>query len=175
MPIDWNSVLPTRGPTVVAWISGAVVVLGGAAWGLFSFGLSEGADKAKNQLEFYKSATAARLPELSANLLDISNDLKTSLKLYERNKELEAKVSFYQPQLDEASKARADRDAAISRMKKDLEQSATELARLKGLSRTFSLLERRGEKLIAGYTVGFKETYGTNVGNYVLDVETNLG
>jgi hypothetical protein len=61
MPIDWNSVLPTRGPTVVAWISGAVVILGGAAWGLFSFGLSEGADKAKNQLEFYKSATAAQI------------------------------------------------------------------------------------------------------------------
>jgi hypothetical protein len=102
-------------------------------------------------------------------LVDISNDLKTSLKIYERNKELEAKVSSYQQQLDEASKARADRDATISRMKKDLEQSATELAKLKGLSRTFSLLERKGEKLIAGYTVGFKETYGTNVARLIFD------
>jgi len=140
MPVDWNAVLPTRVPTVIPWISAVFVALAGAAWGLFSFGLSQGADKAKDQLEFYKSATAAKLPELSANLVDVTNDLKASLKIYERNKDLEAKVSSYESQLEEATKARADRDATIARLTKELERTATELAKLNGTSRKFRAL-----------------------------------
>jgi flagellar basal body-associated protein FliL len=172
MPIDWNSLLPREGQTVMVWAVGVVVGLGGAGWRLFVFGLSEGADKAKNQLAFYQSATAAKLPELSANLVDVSNDLKKTLKIYERNKELEAMAQSYQKQLQESTQSyrkqlqeatqsyekqlkeavesRVDRDRLISSMKMELEQGRSreknlnaEIDKLKGSSRRFSLRSRR--------------------------------
>jgi Sec-independent protein translocase protein TatA len=198
MPIDWNTLLPREGQTVMVWAAAIVVGVGGAGWGLFVFGLSEGADKAKNQLAFYQSATAAKLPELSANLVDVSNDLKKTLKVYERNRELETMNQSYQKQLqdstqshqkqlqetaqsyekqlNEAVQSRVDRDRLISSMKMELEQGRAreknlnaEIDKLKGASRRFSLHSRRAEQLIAGRSVGFSGTIGTSIARLVYD------
>ena len=116
--IDWNAVLPREWSRILPWIGVSAAALIGAGWALFSFGYSRGKDVAQDQLAYYENTTAAKLPEVGANLLKISNDLRDGLRVYEENKTLRTKVRSYQDQIAEATKHSATLDVIITDLRK---------------------------------------------------------
>jgi len=152
--IDWNGFLPQESGKALTWGGVCLTALVGAGWVLFSFGYTRGKDIGQDELSAYKAASEAKLPEITSGLLAVNKELRESLKVFDRNKMLEAENASYQKQLAEAAKARADLDVAAKTAVDNERRLRDEISKLNGDNRSFQLTENRSEQLGEGHLVG---------------------
>jgi len=166
--IDWNGFLPQESGKALTWGAVCLTALVGAGWGLFSFGYTRGKDIGQDELSAYKAASEAKLPEITSGLLAVNKELRESLKVFDRNKMLEAENASYQKQLAEAAKAQADLDVAVKGLQVELQTAADkerrlrdEIFKLNGDSRRFPLTKDHAEQLGKGHSVGLVDSTST--------------
>lgn len=159
--INWNAFLPQEPGKALAWGAACFAALVGAGWGLFYFGYTRGKDIGQDELSAYKAVNEAKLPEITSGLLAVNKELRESLKVFDRNKTLEAENASYQKQLAEAAKDRADLDVAKNGLQVQLQSAADrerrlrdEIGKLNGEGRHFTLTKNHAERLGKGHSVG---------------------
>jgi hypothetical protein len=143
--INWNNVLPQESGKVAASIGAVLVVLVGAGWGLFSFGYTRGKDIGQDELAAYKAVNEAKLPDLTAGLLVVSKELRDGLKVFDRNKLLEAENSAFEKRMTEVQQERGLLETKNEKLSAELNQAA---AREKELTDKIGNLMGNNRKLI---------------------------
>ena len=196
--MDWNEVLPRDTRTTVTRNAVCLAALIGAGWALFSFGYTRGKDIPQDELAAYKAVSEARLPEITSGLLAVNEELRESLKVFDRNRVPEAENVANQKKLAEAvktqadlkvaadeaaqkseadiAKARAELNSKIVSLQNELQHAAgvekqlrSEISKLTGDARRFTLGNNKAELLGEGHTVGLAGNAGMTRLNVIQD------
>jgi hypothetical protein len=173
--INWNDLLPQENWKALTSIGACLVVLAGAGWALFSFGYTRGKDIAEDQIAAYKVTNDAKLPDIIPSFLKVSTELREGLRVFDRNKELEAENASYQRQLAASAKARADVDVTVTELREKLRTAAATEAQLRdriatflGNSRRFTMSANTTELLGEGHAFGV-----INISSSTVDVNVD--